>query len=513
MSNRFLRRSDSLTIAQKLSTKAIFEQKLIMNGDRILIAASGGKDSTILAWVLSRLRPLLKMDYELEALHISGDFNDPSAAKTTFDKKALSSRLEEWNIPFTDIEVPIMGRLKSGRKMNCYWCSTQRRTELLRYAMEKKFNKIALGHHLDDIIETFFMNMMTKGTLSAMPILLNYRKYPISLIRPLAYLEEKQIIACASELGIMGSVCTCTFGANSQRREVRKKIGELTDNSGAIKRRILAAMSFSSYNMLIDTGLMETTSEEKKIMEWNAEKYFETCGRVTEHGNKLVDILRNMDCHRVLDIGCGTGVLTNKIAEFAQEVIGIDSSNAMIEKAKTLYPNLKFYVMDACSLQWEKYFNVIFSNAVFHFIQNQESLLRSIHKALAENGMLICEFGASGNIQNLLDAMAGACIKRGKKFSSRFFYPTEEDYRALLEKNGFLVESLVIYDLDTQLKEGEMGLRNWIKQIFSVEMEWFNAYEQEEILREIELTLRSNQWDGLNWHLANKRIKIIVKKM
>ena len=247
MSNRFLRRSDALTIARKLAAKAILERKLINPGDRILIAVSGGKDSTILAWALSALRPQLKMNYEFAALHISSDFC--SCCKKTL----LSSRLNEWDIPFNDLDVPIIGRLKPNRKMNCYWCSTQRRTELLRYAEEHNFNKIALGHHLDDIIETFFMNMMTKGELSAMPILLSYRKYPISLIRPLAYLEESQIIACAAELGILGAACTCPFGANSERREIRQKIAELCGDSGATKRRILAALSSGPVDMLMET--------------------------------------------------------------------------------------------------------------------------------------------------------------------------------------------------------------------------------------------------------------------
>ena len=248
MNNRFLKRADAVTIVKKLSVKVILERKLIQRGDRILIGVSGGKDSTVLAWVLSSLRPQLKMDYELEALHISSDFC------ACCKKSTLRARLEEWNIPLTDLEVPIIGRLKPGRKMNCYWCSTQRRTEILRYATENKFNKIALGHHLDDIIETFFMNMMTKGTLSAMPIMLSYRKYPISLIRPLAYLEEEQIISCASQIGVMSDICTCPFGINSERREIREKIADLSGRSGAVKRRILTSLSSGPVDMLMENG-------------------------------------------------------------------------------------------------------------------------------------------------------------------------------------------------------------------------------------------------------------------
>ncbi|GHU70810.1 tRNA 2-thiocytidine(32) synthetase TtcA [Spirochaetia bacterium] len=246
MANRFLRRAGASEIVRKLCAKAILERNLIDEGDRILIAASGGKDSTVLAWALAGLRPALKKNYSLAAIHISSEFC--SCCK----KSILSKRLDEWGIPFTDLFVPIIGRLKEGEKMNCYWCSTQRRTELLKYAVENNFNKIALGHHLDDIIETFFMNMINKGELSAMPALLSYRKYPVSLIRPLAYAEEEQIIACAAEQDILKAACTCPYGVNSKRRDVRKRIAEFTGGSGAVKRRILKAMSSGQKDLLID---------------------------------------------------------------------------------------------------------------------------------------------------------------------------------------------------------------------------------------------------------------------
>ncbi|GHT73961.1 tRNA 2-thiocytidine(32) synthetase TtcA [Spirochaetia bacterium] len=237
MANRFLRTAGAGTIVQKLTAKAILERDLISDGDRILIAASGGKDSTVMAWALSALRPALKKNYELLAIHISSDFC------ACCKKSALRIRLAEWGIPFMDLFVPVIGRLKEGEKMNCYWCSTQRRTELLKYAVEHQFNKIALGHHLDDIIETFFMNMTAKGELSTMPMLLKYQKYPVSLIRPLGYLEEQQIISCAAEQDILKAACTCPYGVNSSRRDIRKRIACFTGNSGAVKRRIFKALS------------------------------------------------------------------------------------------------------------------------------------------------------------------------------------------------------------------------------------------------------------------------------
>jgi len=214
------------------------ERSLICEGDRVLVAVSGGKDSSVLSWALSAIKPALKLNCELSALHISTDFC------ACCKKGALSEKLDEWGVPFTDLFVPVIGRLKEGKKMNCYWCSTQRRTELLKYAVENGFNKIALGHHLDDIIETFFMNLCSKGTLLAMPILLKYKKYPVSLIRPLALLEEKQIIACAAENNILKNACTCPYGQNSKRHEMRRRLAEFTGvDAGDIKRRILKALA------------------------------------------------------------------------------------------------------------------------------------------------------------------------------------------------------------------------------------------------------------------------------
>jgi len=249
--NRFFKKNNAGEIVKKLTVKTIMERNLISEGDRILIAVSGGKDSSVLAWALQEIKPALKINYKTAALHISTDFC------ACCKKGALKQRLEEWGIPFIDLFVPVIGRLKEGKKMNCYWCSTQRRTELLKYAAENNFNKIALGHHLDDIIETFFMNLFSKGQMLAMPVLIKYRKYPISLIRPLSLLEEKDIISCAAERNILKNTCTCPYGQNSKRRDIRKKIagfiGNVNENSGDVKRRILKALGEGKIDYLTDS--------------------------------------------------------------------------------------------------------------------------------------------------------------------------------------------------------------------------------------------------------------------
>lgn len=221
----------------KLIEIALRRYSMIEDGDRILVAVSGGKDSTSLAYDLALKRRWWPAHFELRAIHIASDFC--SCCK----KAALFDLLGSWGIEAVSVDVPVIGRLKPGMSMNCYWCSTQRRTELLRYAMAEGFNKIALGHHLDDIVETLMMNMMYKGQISGMLPLLKYEKYPVSIIRPLALCEERQVIAFAQEKGFRSAACTCPYGRDSKRREVRERIALLTGGTSQLKRNLYESMS------------------------------------------------------------------------------------------------------------------------------------------------------------------------------------------------------------------------------------------------------------------------------
>ncbi len=216
--------------------RAVHEYKMIEPGDRVLVAVSGGKDSLTLLLQLFQLKQALAIDYHIEAIHIQSDFCN--CAK----KSALSEKMEDLGIPFHDVFVPIIGRLKEGRKMNCYWCSTQRRQELLDFALKNDFQRIALGHHMDDIIETLFMNMMYNSRMEAMPPHLRYDKYPVSLIRPLMYVEEREIIAYTKDKGLYRLACKCPYGQDSKRKVIRARVSELIEDSSTYKRNIMESM-------------------------------------------------------------------------------------------------------------------------------------------------------------------------------------------------------------------------------------------------------------------------------
>lgn len=216
--------------------KAIYDYNMIENGDKILIGASGGKDSTSLLEYFANRQHRKGENFTFTAMHIETDFGSC----------AISPRLRElvksWGIDLKNLFVNVQGRLKPGKKMNCYWCSTQRRTELLRYALDNGYTKLVLGHHMDDILETLLMNMLTKGSLSTMPPKFTYKKYPLTIIRPLCYADIKSIKEHAAEQGYISTTCTCTYQDNSGRKEARSKLEALTGGDKKAKEKLFASL-------------------------------------------------------------------------------------------------------------------------------------------------------------------------------------------------------------------------------------------------------------------------------
>lgn len=231
----------ALTNIEKLIAKAIKDYSLIEEGDRILLGASGGKDSTVLAWALSRRKIWKNPNFELEALRIAGDVK--GGGMNASEAEALESQFDEWNIPLHTVHVSIMGSVKEGHSMNCYWCSTIRRSELIDYAIKNGFNKIALGHHLDDILTTLLMNMTKKGETATMIPKLKYEKYPLTVIRPLALVMEQSIRDFVSSMGWKAGSCSCDYGSDGERKRYQKKLDDLTDRKEESKRLLFASMS------------------------------------------------------------------------------------------------------------------------------------------------------------------------------------------------------------------------------------------------------------------------------
>ena len=216
--------------------KAVYDYKMIEPGDKILIGASGGKDSTALVEYFANRAKRKDADFSFTAIHIETDFEACTMSPR------LREQMREWNVETLNYFVDVENRVKEGFKMSCYWCSQQRRNELVHFAVKNGYNKIALGHHLDDILETLLMNMLNKAELATMPPVFHYQKYPLTIIRPLCYADVEMIKEHAKNAGYIATTCTCSYQDNSGRKDARSRLEALTQGSRDAKEKMFNAL-------------------------------------------------------------------------------------------------------------------------------------------------------------------------------------------------------------------------------------------------------------------------------
>ena len=218
-----------------LIDKAIYDYDLIPRDSKILVGASGGKDSTLLLEYFSKRLRRKDEHFSVTGLYIQTDFAQ------AFNPQ-LKEMIEGWGIKIESLYVNTLERVKEGYKMSCYWCSLQRRKEIIDYAIANGYDTIALGHHLDDVLETLLMNMLRKGSLETMTPKMIYQKYPVKVIRPLYYTPVREIIDYATKSGWQQVTCTCSYQDNSGRKEARRRLEALTAGDDKQKLHMISAL-------------------------------------------------------------------------------------------------------------------------------------------------------------------------------------------------------------------------------------------------------------------------------
>lgn len=224
-------------IARKID-KAILQFGMLKDNDHVIIGLSGGKDSMALAYHLTRKATAgYPVPFTVEAVHVRTDFATYPVGEDFLEI------VKSWGIKVTIIDVPVKGRLKDGHKLNCWWCSAQRRLELAKYADKSSAAKIALGHHLDDILETFLMNMSARGEMSTMLPVMSYDRYPQTIIRPLAWTHEDEVKEFINIMGLASFTCTCPWDTRSPRKTARKALEELAAGRPRVKDSMFRALA------------------------------------------------------------------------------------------------------------------------------------------------------------------------------------------------------------------------------------------------------------------------------
>lgn len=239
-------------IFQKIR-KAIDRFGLIEEGDKILIGLSGGKDSLALVEFLARKRRAHHPNFTLVAVHISMA-NIPYQADIDY----LRDYCQSFDVEFVH-DITSFDPSTDTRNTPCFLCSWTRRKRMFSLAKELNCNKIALGHHLDDMIHTLLMNLTFQGSFSTMPPLLQMNKFEMKIIRPLCLVEEKDLIEFAQMRGFKKQKENCPYETDSQRTTVNEVLEKMIELNPNAKSSLLRAMM----NVQEDYLPKEVTSPKK----------------------------------------------------------------------------------------------------------------------------------------------------------------------------------------------------------------------------------------------------------
>jgi tRNA 2-thiocytidine biosynthesis protein TtcA len=239
-------------IAKKV-TKAITDFGLIADGDRIMVGLSGGKDSWALMQTLDNLRRRAPIRFSLIAVNVDSGYKD---FKHGVIAKTCEERGWEYRIEHTSIG-DVMDDLLDANATPCSLCARLRRGVLYRIASEVGATKIALGHHLDDFVETLLLNLFFAGSLKAMPARLVSDNAEHVVIRPLVYVgeDEARLYAKECSLPIIGCCCPACGDLSLQRQRVKRLIMDLEVEHPGVKQSMLKALGNVMPRHLLDLRL------------------------------------------------------------------------------------------------------------------------------------------------------------------------------------------------------------------------------------------------------------------
>ncbi|HUP91980.1 MAG TPA: tRNA 2-thiocytidine(32) synthetase TtcA [Solimonas sp.] len=234
--------------------QAVMDYNMIEQGDRIMVCLSGGKDSYTLLDVLLQLQKKAPVEFELVAVNL--DQKQPD-----FPEHVLPEYLKALGVKFHILEqdtYSVVKRVIPEGKTMCSLCSRLRRGALYTYAHEHGFSKIALGHHKDDIVATFFLNLFHGGRLAAMPPKLRSDDGRNIVIRPLAYVRERDIAEYAAQRAFPIIPCNlCGSQEQLQRKQVRRMMDEWEKQHGNRTEQVFAALTNIAPSQLADPKLFD----------------------------------------------------------------------------------------------------------------------------------------------------------------------------------------------------------------------------------------------------------------
>ena len=255
-------------------------------------------------------------------------------------------------------------------------------------------------------------------------------------------------------------------------------------------------------------------SDSTPTNEWDGSDYDTTCGFVHDAASDLVDVLDPQPGERILDLGCGTGHLTEVIRERGATAVGIDSADSMITEAREQYPDCEFVHADARSYEPVHRFDAVFSNAALHWIPeaDQDALLDTVADALEPGGRFVAECGVVGNVAAIRAAVDDALAERGSDSDNPWYFPSIGEYASRLETHGFEVRMAELFDRPTTLEHGDDGLREWLDMFGDPVFSPLSEPEKEAVVRDVENALRDELFRDGSWVADYRRLRFVAVK-
>jgi trans-aconitate methyltransferase len=245
---------------------------------------------------------------------------------------------------------------------------------------------------------------------------------------------------------------------------------------------------------------------------WDAALYDRKLGFVSRLGRDLLRVLDPQPGERILDLGCGTGDLAQRIAASGAVPLGLDRSETMIAEARRKHPRLRFVVADAETFREPEPFDAVFSNSALHWMRNAPTVVETIWRALRPGGRFVSEFGGKDNARAVIAGLAAALAPLGIDAAARnpWYFPSLGEYCALLDRQGFRVVQAQHFERPTPLEDGEQGLTYWLDVFAGAFFEGLTDVQRAEAYRRTAEALRGRLWQDGRWVLDYVRLRVVA---
>jgi SAM-dependent methyltransferase len=249
----------------------------------------------------------------------------------------------------------------------------------------------------------------------------------------------------------------------------------------------------------------------KPVQRWQAEDYAVKGRFVSDLARPVLDLPAPVQGERVLDLGCGDGVLTQEIAARGADVLGADLSEELLAAAAA--KGLKVQKVDGHALPFEDEFDAVFTNAALHWMRRPELVIAGVRRALRPRGRFAGEFGGHGNVAAIATAIraVGALHGGDPDKVAPWFFPSVAEYRRLLEQGGFAVRAIMLVPRPTEL---DIGIRGWLETFGRSFFEQFEEPERAEVFSEVIELLRPALCDADGvWTADHIRLRFAAERL